>query len=156
MGRGNEVQVAAFASVMRQDDAYQYRKMMRWYCREFNEPYSHVEDLCPDDVMQAYWEDYFQQVLGDRPEGFLDQGLLLIRTPEEAQAATAAERADADDFAARVAEEEAAKTRRETLQAAAAVGKGLEAVVEALRAVGGDDDPLAGNLPRNLSMVVRK
>lgn len=149
----HEIRVEAFAAVLRGDDDFQYREIMRWYSREFSTPLPQVEELDREDVLQHYWECHYVEAQEKDPEGFFRQGALLVRTDLEIERdeRSVLMRGDvtmeADDYAAKVAAEEAARDSREALQAAEVVGKGLEAVVEALRAVGGDEDGLAGNLP---------
>lgn len=103
MNNVHAICLEALHAVMNGDSAYQVRRILRWYSREFHTPLHVVEDLPLDDVIQVYFECEFE-VLSAKDR--LKRAADLIETEEER--------------AARVAEEDAAANADEDFLAALA------------------------------------
>lgn len=107
--------LAAFAAVTIDDyDAeYFYRHVFRWYSKEFHTPLSDVYDLPLDFVLQHYWEARYEAMDDAKRVAERDR---LRETEEQAwkrMLREEADRADADEYAAQVAAEEAQRLKEE-------------------------------------------
>lgn len=59
------LRILALKSVLDPDVDYYYRKIFRWYSKEFHTPLHIVDDLPLEDVLQAYYESRYEDVNND-------------------------------------------------------------------------------------------
>jgi len=78
------------------DPEYTLRKMFRWYSKTFHTPLHIVETLPFTDVLQAWWEEKYEEMT---PEDLEHEREEILRTPEELEEAQRVEdAADADTW----------------------------------------------------------
>jgi hypothetical protein len=103
------IRIRAFRAVQAPDKDYLIRKVLRWFSKTFHTPIERVEELPLDDVMQAYYEDKYENMSPDELDAERQE---LITTDEQRYERILAEEAnDAEMFemARMIAAEEAAK-----------------------------------------------
>jgi primosomal protein N' len=107
------VRVQALLDVMEGDFPYHYRRICRWYSKTFHTPLVEVDDLPMDYVLQAFFEDRFEDMSkSDRRKLALE----MTETEAEKKKRLAKEKASSDDaFAKRIAK----KARKDEAEAAA-------------------------------------
>ena len=85
------LRVLAAQAVKDRDEVYVERFMMRWYSKTFFTPMSQVYKIPFDDVVQTFFEEYYEKLEEDE----LDKEILeLIETDEERQERLRLEAAD--------------------------------------------------------------
>ena len=92
--------------------AYFYRKICRWYSREFSTPLHEVEKLPITDVLTHYYESHYEDLMGaDRLEDLEEERIKLTETEAERKIREGQkqEEVEDDDAFLRAAEKEEAE-----------------------------------------------
>ena len=71
----------ALAGVMNPTEKVFYRRVCRWYSREFATPLRDVETCSPEHVLTHYYEDYYERQASN-PEANMDHHVLRAINPE--------------------------------------------------------------------------
>jgi hypothetical protein len=74
------IRLCALLDVVEGDDAYQKRRLTRWYSQTFHTSLPVVEDLDFEDILQAWFETDFESMSAEKRA---EKAVLLTETPKE-------------------------------------------------------------------------
>lgn len=103
------IRIQALRDVLKEPEEYQFRAVFRWYSKTFHTPLHLVERLPLEDVLQAYYEEQFEEMEEPELHHEIDE---LTQTDEERQALkqSAETKSAADDEFIKFAQQQAAQT----------------------------------------------
>ena len=120
MNGASAIRAQALLAVLKPDQDYEVRRILRWYSKTFFTPLPVVEEMPFDDVLRDYFECHFEEMEEDALEQIR---LDLIETDEDRNKRLRAideEKADADEYARIVRQEEEVRERTKASKKAAA------------------------------------
>lgn len=106
MDRFKALRLLAIKAVLEPDNEAHLRHVFRWYSKTFHTPLHIVETLDEDDVLQAFYESWFEDMNEDDREKELAELLETETQRRERLRKLDAERAESFDFARFSAEQE--------------------------------------------------
>lgn len=103
----------ALKAVLDPDEEYYVRRVFRWYSRNFHTPLHMVPDLPLEEVLEAYYENVYEEVVAEDEPGKLEEAIReLVETDEERQKREMAEAGNdivTEDFLRKIMAEEELK-----------------------------------------------
>lgn len=116
LGLVKAARLLALKAVLFPDENYYLRRVFRWYSRTYHTPLHIVPDLPLEDILEAYYEHVYEEVVAEDEPGKIEQAIReLIETEEERIKREMEEESQdivTEDFLRKVMAEEEIKRRK--------------------------------------------